>query len=80
MPQLNAIVRQLQSWAAQTQIIGVHQPGVRNGVGDGLSRGRLEEVLASLRACGIQAERLPLVEGWEALMEESQSQPTRNAE
>lgn len=61
-------------------MIGVHQPGVRNGVSDGLGRGRLDEVLVSLRACGVVAERLPLVEGWEALMEESQCQPTRSAD
>lgn len=79
-PQLNVIVRQLHSWARKTQMIGVHQPGVRNGVSDKLSRGRLLEVLASLRASKVQPERLPLVEGWATLMRESQYQPTRNAD
>ena len=78
-PQLNVIIRQLQSWVVGVQLIGVHQPGVRNGVSDGLSRGRLGEVLSSLHSVGLRPERLPLVEGWEALMEASQCQPTRSA-
>lgn len=80
-PQLNVIVLQLHiSWARKTQMIGVHQPGVRNGVSDRLSIGKLLEVLASLRASRVQPERLPLVEGWATLMRESQYQPTRNAD
>lgn len=59
--QLNVIIRQLQSWVPGTQLLGVHQPGIRNGVSDSLSRGKLGEVLSSLRMVGLHSERLPLV-------------------
>lgn len=53
-PQLNLLMRWLVERHPHTQFLGVHQPGVRNGVSDRLSRGRAEEVLAEVRTAGLE--------------------------
>lgn len=79
-PQLNTTIRRLQSRLPQIQMLGIHQPGVRNGVSDKLSRGKLAEVLVSIEASAVRAERLTLIDEWEAWLRESQAQPTRTQE
>lgn len=61
-------------------MLGIHQPGVRNGVSDKLSRGRLAEVLVRIEASEVKAERLALIDEWETWLEKSQTQPTRTQE
>ena len=51
-PQMNAVVRWLFDRRPQLQLVALHQPGVRNGVADALSRAGTDRVLAEARAAG----------------------------
>lgn len=79
-PQINRLAQFLQSSFPRVQILGVHQPGKRNGASDSLSRGRGEAVVEEARAAGLSVERLELPASAADLLRDSQSQCLREAE
>lgn len=79
-PQINSLFQFLQSSFPRVQMLGVHQPGKRNGASDSLSRGRGGAVLAEARAAGLLVERLELPASAASLLTDSQSQCLREAE
>ena len=76
-PQLNFIVRWLLERHQKTQMIAVHQPGVRNGAADDLSRHSSAAVLETAGAAGLQIIQLPLPKGWIELVDRAAEYPQR---
>ena len=66
--QVNVLVQWLFQRLAGVQLLGVHQPGVRNERADGISREREEAVLREAAAAGAVLLRLPVGgDVWDAL-------------
>ena len=79
-PQLNLLAQFLQSSFPGVQMLGVYQPGKRNGASDSLSRGKGGAVLEAARAAGLAVERLELPASAASLLSGSQGQCLREAE
>lgn len=80
-PQLHVLAQYLSAPALPgVQLLGVHQPGNRNGMSDRLSRGRGDEVLRETVAAGLRLRRLNLIDEWRRELSVSQSQPLREYE
>lgn len=57
-PQLHVLAQYLSSALPGVQLLGVHQPGKRNGVSDRLSKDRGDEVLRDGATAGLDLHRL----------------------
>lgn len=79
-PQLHVLAQYVSEALRGVQLLGVHQPGKRNGVSDGLSRGRGGDALREAAAAGLVCRRLSLIDEWCRVLWASQSQPIREHE
>lgn len=78
-PQLNYIIRWLLERWPQLQLLGIHQPGRRNGASDGISRHATDDVLRAARAAGLHTERLPAAHVLPDLIDRATALPQRAA-
>jgi len=76
-PQLNVIIKWLIERHPKLQLMGIHEPGVRNEAADDLSRGRAYRVLEEARAANLTCTELTPAHSFDTLITTAMRTPQR---